>query len=157
MNIVSNLQEKADQYRPTRQTPEAAGEAFDALLDAAIAGLPDKVGLEPHFLATRNATEESIKMIRKHRESLYKLGDYGLAAVMAKMSTGDFDEATTYYIRNTLTLDELLALSHAADDGALEAKANLDAMRQEVLNTLVSLGSLTARYALPALLSVLRA
>lgn len=156
MNIVYRLSSLAEEYRKSRPTEEDHQQAFDEVLRAARNELPEKQGLDPTALGTRNATEEALKQIERKRKDLGKLGDYGLAAVLSQISVGNFDTATAQYLRHTAGMTELLSLMHAQDQMTLEAKQQLEAAKRRALSILRDLGSVAARYALPAILTVLR-
>lgn len=156
MNIVYRLSSLAEEYRKERPTEEDHTKAFDEILTAARNDLPLKDTLEPAALATRNATEEALKQLERKRKELGKLGDYGLAAVLSHISVGNFDIAVAQYIRHTSNISDLLAVMHAQDAASLEAKQRLDAAKKRALAILKDVGSVAARYALPAILTVLR-
>jgi hypothetical protein len=150
--IVAKLLEKALTTYDDK-TPEA----FDALMSKALAALPAKESLvnEPTALGARNGAEEAIKILQKRKPDLMHLGRFGLVAVLSHMAVGRVDEAVDIYLRKQATLADLLAASIANDEEAIAKKAQIEEAKKRALSILKEIGSLTARYALPLLISII--
>lgn len=133
--------------------------ALDALLSKALAALPEKEALDPLSLGARNGAEEALKTLQQNTSKLHGIGQLGLMALLAKLAVGNTEEAADILVRaqGGSKVDALVAKMTATDNESLKENEDYKEKKRKALEVLRTIGSLTARYALPALLAALQA
>lgn len=142
-----------------RQFDKHGDEWFDDLIKRSRDYVEDETGIDRDGMAsgTRTATLRSLDTIEGHKADLLHLGAFGLVDLLAQISMGRTNEAVLTYLRETATLEELLAASEASDASVLERTAERKAAFKKGVEVVKGLGSLTARYVLAPLLQGLAA
>lgn len=132
------------------------GDWFDQLVAKARARV-NAEGADPAPLptGTRGAIIGALDSLEGHKQDVLHLGAYGLTALLAQIALGRTNEAVLVYLRETATLEELLAASQASNEDLARRTAERKAAVAKAIEVIKTIGSLTARYALPALLAAL--
>jgi hypothetical protein len=129
---------------------------FDKAVAKARETVPkDAADDDPLTKGARAATLQALDSLEKRRDDLQHLGVEGLTALMAHLSLGRLDDAARVYLAKGASLDELLAISAASNEEVLRRSQERQRAQKAALDVLKTIGSITARYVLPALLAAL--
>ncbi len=136
--------------------------ALDALLKRALEALPNKEELDPLSLGARMGAEEALKTLQQNISQIHFLGGMGLAAVLAKLAIGKTDEAADIWVKASggdagSEVDRTVAKLLLTDAQSIQENNEYKEKKRKAVEILRTIGSLTARYALPALLAALQA
>lgn len=142
-----------------RQVDKHGPDWFDDLIEKSRAYVEDEDGIDREGVAsgTRKATTRALDTLVGYKADLLHLGDFGLVDLMAQISMGRTNEAVLTYLRETATLEELLAASEASDQALLQRAAERKQAFKKGMQVVKEIGSLTARYVLAPLLQGLAA
>ncbi len=105
--------------------------------------------------APTTQTAEALKVIEQNRHYLEGLGEVGFASVMTQMAGGNWDKAVEVYLIYHASLDELLAASRQTTVDLLEAHRQAEENRKKILQILMNIGILTAKFILPLLIAAI--
>lgn len=156
MSFLNNLlQQAVDVYDVKGE------EALNTLLAKALAALPDKEALDPLSLGARNGAEEALKTLQQNSAKLHGIGQLGLTALLAKLAMGRTEEAAEILVRaqsaDGSAVDAVVDRILANDAKSLAENEAYKEKKRKAVEVLRTIGSLTARYALPAILAALQA
>jgi hypothetical protein len=142
-----------------RQYDEKGSDWFDKLVGRARDYVEAETRIDRDGPAggTRKATLDSLTKLEEHKADLLHLGSFGLVDLLAQISMGRTNEAVLTYLRETATLEELLAASEASDEALLARSTERKQAFKKGLAVVKEIGSLTARYVLAPLLQGLAA
>lgn len=139
---------------------EKGEEAINTVLANALAALPAKDGLDPLSLGARNGAEEALKTLQQNSSKLHGIGQLGLAALLAKLAMGRTEEAAEILVQaqsDNNAVDDVVDRILANDAKSIAENEAYKEKKRKAVEVLRTIGSLTARYALPAILAVLQA
>lgn len=156
MSLIDDLAKKAAEKGPEFWRDKAPG-WFDDLMAKAKTGLPEDAALgnDPMLKASRDAAVQALDTLARRKADLLHLGEHGLVVLLARIATGRIDDAARIYLRDSATLDELLAASATSTADMVKRARDREAALAKTLQILKEIGSITARYVLPALLAAI--
>lgn len=159
MSLLDRLKDKAlEEARDPARQKKWVESGFDAALEKSRKLLPTD-WTEGELKALRDTAEFGLQKLELHKAALVKLGEQGLKSTLTLVAIGDYEEASKHaallYLRESADWDAVTAAILREAEAGNQAKRDLDAAREEILDVLKDIGVTAAKAALPLLLAAL--
>lgn len=158
MPVLDKLQEKAKEavLDPKRHNAWISS-GFDQAVKRMRGLVPS--GTEPELQSARDTADYALAKLEKHKGTIVKWGEDGLASTIAMLASGRYDDASRHaallVVREQASWDQVsLAIVSTAEAGN-QKKRELDKAVAETLEVLKDIGVTAAKALLPLALAAI--
>jgi len=154
MSFLNRIRDKALEEIEDLSETELQNKVAEGLEEARDL-LPSEEDKSDAAKITRRLGNVAIDKLKTHEKEIGKLGMYGVVSLVSSIASGKEQDALLIFLREEASWEDITKSVKKAQAKTVQNKIDYDAAKETAWGIIKSIGSTTARAALPFLLGVL--